>query len=600
MQQISSSGTSSKKWWKLASIISSKEGGSSCIPPLTCIHHGWALDAKNKADLLATTLAAKFQLPELSANSYSDIRQSNCCMSGFLPVRLRHVSAVLRHLREDSATGPDKLGTKVLRRFPDLLAVPVSLIARKILSSGHWPESWRTHWVFPLYKKKSKANPANYRGIHLSPQLSKAMERILSRHWFEHIEATTATGRNQFAYRKGLSYKDALAFNVCSWLWDLCLGRRVALHLGDVSGAFDKVPSVRLMQKLEAKGVHPNILNILQSWLRGRDAIVIVDGAESFPMRLANMVFQGTVWGPILWSIYYEDVQHAVQTHGFTESVYADDLICFRSFPGNTGNPVIESFLRKCQSEIHSWGASNAVSFDAEKEGQNILGFHNASGPNFTLLGVLFDPALSMFHAVGKLVREASFRLSRVLRLRQHYATRELVRFYKSEVLSYLEGATAAVYHATPFVLAGLDELQSSFLQSLGLSEEVALRELHLAPLGARRDMAMLGLLHRVSLGKAPASLSKLFPPSRSTIHSFGWTVGPPHSRQLADQVTSQHPTTLRRSLFGLVAVYNRLPAHIANASSVKSFQAALQRAMVARSQSTSCHGWQHMFKRIV
>ena len=109
----------------------------------------------------------------------------------------------------------------------------------------------------------------------------------------------------------------------------------------------------------------------------------------------------------------------------------------------------------------------------------------------------------------------------------------------------------------------------------------------------------MLGLLHRVSLGKAPAALCKLFPPSRSTIHSFGWTHGPPQARQLADQVSSRHPAQLKRSLFGLVYVYNRLPAHIAGMSSVKSFQAALQNAMKAHSLSMEGHGWQNMFKRV-
>ena len=46
----------------------------------------------------------------------------------------------------------------------------------------------------------------------------------------------------------------------------------------------------------------------------------------SSQMVLSNMVFQGTVWGPPLWNIYYEDAAASVQCFGFEEMVYADDF----------------------------------------------------------------------------------------------------------------------------------------------------------------------------------------------------------------------------------------------------------------------------------
>ena len=43
-------------------------------------------------------------------------------------------------------------------------------------------------------------------------------------------------------------------------------------------------------------------------------------------MLLRDMVFQGTVWGPILWNVFYEDARLALNTHGFNKIVFADDL----------------------------------------------------------------------------------------------------------------------------------------------------------------------------------------------------------------------------------------------------------------------------------
>ena len=312
-------------------------------------------------------------------------------------------------------------------------------------------------------------------------------------------------------------------------------------------------------------------------------------------MTLVNMLFQGTVWGPVLWNIYYEDVWCPVRKADFDESVYADDLLCFRAFPRAYGDTHLWRCLRMCQREIHKWGEANSVTFDASKKSQHILDATRPQGDDFKLLGLQVDPQLSMFKGVVKVVREANFRLRRVLRLRGHFQKQELVQYYKSEVLGYIEGFTAGIYHAAPAVLQMLDDVQTSFLDSLSMSDTEALRKFNLAPLGARRDMAMLGLLHRVVLKVAPEALMKMFPLKRSSIHSFCVQGRPSHSRQLADPIEPGHCIIFRRSIFGLVAVYNRLPPLVAEADSMKSFQTRLQKLLSGKAGSS---GWQSIFCR--
>ena len=79
-------------------------------------------------------------------------------------------------------------------------------------------------------------------------------------------------------------------------------------------------------------------------------------------------------------------------------------------------------------------------------------------------------------------------------------------------MLSYLEVFTAAVHHANEFFLNSIDQVQRTFLAELGLSVDEALLHFHLAPLAARRDIAMLGLLHKVALRSAPEPLLDMFP----------------------------------------------------------------------------------------
>ena len=123
---------------------------------------------------------------------------------------------------------------------------------------------------------------------------------------------------------------------------------------------------------------------------------------------------------------------------------------------------------------------------------------------NVRLLGVPFDHALSVRDAVVEMVTDAAWKIASIVRSARFFTDGELVNLYKSQLLSYFEYRTAAIYHACDTVLAPLNQFQNRFLRELGISVEDALFHFNLAPLQSRRDMAMLGLLHRTALGKGP------------------------------------------------------------------------------------------------
>ena len=84
----------------------------------------------------------------------------------------------------------------------------------------------------------------------------------------------------------------------------------------------------------------------------------------------------------------------------------------------------------------------------------------------------------------------------------------------------------------------------------MGVSEVEALTKYKLALLPARRDMAMLGLLHRVCHGIPPGPLAALFPSGRvreSTVPTRISEVR--HGRQLAEFGSiGGHTEVIRRS----------------------------------------------------
>ena len=98
---------------------------------------------------------------------------------------------------------------------------------------------------------------------------------------------------------------------------------------------------------------HPFVLKFLDSWLHSRSASVCVDGIFSDIFAFLNMVYQGTVFGPHLWNVFYADSRIPVQRNLCTEVVFADDLNCFKAFDATASDRQIYSGLASCQSDLH-------------------------------------------------------------------------------------------------------------------------------------------------------------------------------------------------------------------------------------------------------
>ncbi|CAK0893393.1 unnamed protein product, partial [Prorocentrum cordatum] len=227
------------------------------------------------------------------------------------------------------------------------------------------------------------------------------------------------------------------------WIRVVCDGRRAGACCSDVAGAFDWVNSDRLMAELRA-----------------------VDGPLSKPVLLQDMALQGAVLGPPLWNALHGVAELAASAADFTECVFAGVFNCWKEFDG--------------------------VVFEATKESMHMLDERRPRGGDFKILSVLFDPKLTMYRAVQEVAREASWRLRALLRSCRFYSTAELFRLFKCRVVSLVNGAAPAIFHATDAVLAPLDGLQGGLQQALGASEAKALCDCSIAPACMRRDLSVL------------------------------------------------------------------------------------------------------------
>ncbi len=100
-------------------------------------------------------------------------------------------------------------------------------------------------------------------------------------------------------------------------------------------------------------GISGTALQWFKSYLSGRFFRVSWRGEVSKSQLLASGVPQGSVLGPLLFSIYMSSLGSVIQKHGFSYHCYADDTQLYFSFQPD--DPTVAVRIAACLTDISGW-----------------------------------------------------------------------------------------------------------------------------------------------------------------------------------------------------------------------------------------------------
>ena len=146
--------------------------------------------------------------------------------------------------------------------------------------------------------------------------------------------------------------------------------KAVLLVLIDLSAAFDLIDHKILLCRLSNYfGIQGTALKWIEFYLSDRLQVVSILGESSIPAKVPYGVPQGSVLGPILFTLYTSPLGHIERQHGLQYYFYADDTQLYTSFSPTTtcdSSKMLES-LANCLTDIQIWMSANFLKFNPDK-----------------------------------------------------------------------------------------------------------------------------------------------------------------------------------------------------------------------------------------
>ena len=232
-----------------------------------------------------------------------------------------------------------------------------------------FPQCFKSALVTPILKKRclDHNDLNNYRPVSNLCFIAKILEKLVLSQVSSYLNSHNLYNTCQSAYRAGHSNETALLKVVNDLFLSLNKGNIYVLVLLDFSSAFDTIDHPILVHHLHTDfGFTDTVLQWFSTYLTDRKHYVSLCNHCSAFAAVHSGVPQGSVLGPILFTMYIKPLSAIIDSHSIIHHSFADDLQLQMSAPPDRISELLHS-MQSCISDVKAWATANMLKLNDNK-----------------------------------------------------------------------------------------------------------------------------------------------------------------------------------------------------------------------------------------
>ena len=501
-----------KSTWKILSNLTKTKNANAGIPQkcrnsdISFLDQGVSItQPKNISDKfnqffvsVGRNLANKIPTPPpIPFNSY--LCGSYPDSFALLPTTPTEILDITNSLNNKHSFGHDEIPVSILKQTILPIATVLSALVNYSFTSGTFPKELKIAKVCPIYKSGPQDSFSNYRPISILPSFSKIFEKAMYVRLEKYVLTKNILIANQYGFRTHhspymalLDFYDKISKSIENNL--VSIGVFI-----DLQKAFDSLDHSILKNKLKHYGIRGIVFDWFDSYLTSREQYLCFNNVESDLELVTFGVPQGSILGPILFTLYINDIINSSSL--LYPILFADDTNLLIS--GTNYDDVI-TVLNPELNQLSQWFQSNKLSLNVAKTNFMLFGskrkrilsvkpimingkiIERVSETKF--LGIVIDEGLNWKNHADYIATKISKNIG-VLNRVKHILNRGTLKIlYSTMIQPYLLYCVLLWGNASLLALDKIEKLQKRAIRLVSGSSYLA----HTSPLFTRLSLLQL------------------------------------------------------------------------------------------------------------